>query len=213
MAKPRDLIHKSSARAPPLEAIDKSPAKAQPPAMFTREQSKSSVTTPPAKAITIPSSAKSTPAREPAAPDSQPAKAQQPAANPTLVPKAPESTSTQRVPSTPRTPRPQVHTPSTSPYASALVQRPPKPCKTHPPHPVASWLRPSPTKLSMAREQAADRNTQERGTEFEGHEEATAARVKRRQEARNEERWRLANETDVGTTGESAESIGNRRIE
>ena len=44
---------------------------------------------------------------------------------------------------------------------------------------------------------------QERGREFDGHEIASAARIRRRQESRNEERLSLANETDLGTTGES----------
>ena len=46
--------------------------------------------------------------------------------------------------------------------------------------------------------------------EFDGHEVAAAARIRRRQEARNEERWKLANESDVGTTGEFTVSDGIR---
>ena len=57
------------------------------------------------------------------------------------------------------------------------------------------------------------RNDNHKGTEFDGHEEATAARTRRRQESRNEERWKLANESDAGTTGESAVGNGNRKAE
>ena len=214
MTTPRDLTRnqqpiKSPAGTPPrLEAIDKSSARTQTTSVFPREQAESSATMPPAKAFTRPSSARLTPARAPpVAPGLQPATVQ-PAVTPALA-KAPEST-TQRLPQTPRTRRTHPHSPSTSPHLSALVQQPPKPCKTHPTHPISSWLRPSPTKLSMAR-QTTNGNARELGTEFEGHEEAATARVKRRQEARNEERWRLANAADAGTTGESRECIDNRR--
>ena len=93
--------------------------------------------------------------------------------------------------------------------------------KTHPPNPLTSWLRPAPTLHSMVLDQGKEEGKrketdstreprgpippaqQGRGTEFDGHEVASAARIRRRQEARNDERWRLANESDVGTTGES----------
>ena len=88
------------------------------------------------------------------------------------------------------------------PYRPAQATQP---LKSHPPTPISSWLRPSQPAHSMVRGQnkaTTDDSQRERGTEFDGHEVAAAARIRRRQETRNEERWRLANESDVGTTGE-----------
>jgi hypothetical protein len=74
-------------------------------------------------------------------------------------------------------------------------------------HPSQKWFRPGPTASSMAHTET----DQDRGREFDGHEIAAAARIRRRQESRNEERLNLANETDLGTTGESETGDGDCR--
>ena len=64
--------------------------------------------------------------------------------------------------------------------------------------------------MAHTTEEQIDGDQRERGTEFDGHEVAAAARIRKRQEARNEERWRLANESDVGTTGEFSRGDGSQ---
>ena len=51
----------------------------------------------------------------------------------------------------------------------------------------------------------------ERGKEFDGHEMASAARIRRLQESRNEDRLTLANETDRGRTGDEEDDEKWRR--